>query len=142
MMNHIDDDKLLEYALELCSSDSERADIATHLAECQDCAAKYEKVRSDVGIIGSIRPSETYIGMPRHRSRQTFVYATLRAAALITVGLIAGIGISSRSTVKHICVSPSYVIVSPPESSAGGCSASDATGISNFYYEKLLRDME
>lgn len=142
MMSHINEDRLLEYALELSSSDSERADIAAHLAECQDCAERLEKIRSDVGIIGGIRPSKTYIGMPRQHSRQTFVYAILRAAALIIIGIFAGLGMSSRFTNEHVCVSPSYVIASPPEPSAGGCSASDATGISSSYYEKLLRETE
>lgn len=141
-MNHIDENKLLEYALELSPTESGRADIAEHLAECQDCAAKLERIRQDIGIIGSIQPREPDVRMPRHRSRRTFVYATLRAAALITIGIITGLGMSSWIHVEHICVSPAYVTLSPPEASAGGYSASDATGLSDSYYEKLLREVE
>lgn len=140
-MIHIDDDRILEYALEICS-DSERSEIAAHLAECSRCGAELGRIQNDLQAIGGVRPRVRLTGMSGRRSRQTIVYSILRAAALIVFGILVGYGASSWLHSVPAPVLPSYMKLSPPEDLPTRVAVSDATEIPSRYYQSILEGME
>jgi anti-sigma factor RsiW len=136
-MIHIDENRLLAYVLEVFDCDSEREEIAAHLAGCPECRARLDEVRGDVEIIGNVRPygKVSWITNPKARGRT--VYAILRAAAMIVMGAFAGFAASSLVHHQPTEVVPQYVVLSPPADCSSGCAVTDVTEVPPRYYEDL-----
>jgi hypothetical protein len=83
---HVNEDKLLQYALEASPTDAERVSIAEHLAICSECSARLEEIRKDIEIIGGVQPRRQELRIPGPRPRHNFVYPVIRAAALFIFG--------------------------------------------------------
>jgi hypothetical protein len=126
-MNHIDEDRLLNYALEAYPNDEERAVISGHLMECSECRGSLVKLRNDIKVIGSIRPRERYIRLPGPIKRSPLKYSILKAAALIIIGILIGIGLSNFIYQSKPSVAPMRIKISPPGDSVGRYAVSDAT---------------
>lgn len=139
---HINEDKLLQYALEVFSTDSERAGIAEHLAICSECSARLEELRKDIEVIGGIQPRRQELRMPSPRPRHNFVYPIIRVAALFIFGILVGFGMSNWIYRQPTYISPSYLTLSPPPDSISTYVVSDATGVSKRYYEYILEGHE
>ena len=137
-MSHIDENRLLAYVLEVLDSDSERAEIAAHLAGCAECRALSERVRGDVDLIGSVSPLGQVLRISNPRARGRMVFAMLRAAAMIVLGIFIGLGASSLLRRPPVEVVPQYVALSPPGDRSSGCAATDVTEVPMRYYEDLL----
>lgn len=153
-MTHVSEDQLLEYALEVTVTDEERASIATHIQSCPECKARLETIRADMEVLGSVRPGfRPSLGLPSPRKERAgqarlwarhpllqrgTAYAVLRATAFIVVGFVAGLGASSIAPREPLIVSSAYIEVSPPGETAASCAVSDATGVSEEYYEQVL----
>jgi anti-sigma factor RsiW len=129
-MTHIDEDRLLAYALEVLESDSEREEISTHLAGCPECRARLGNVQKDIEIIGSLRPYRRVLAVPNPKARRLTVYSLLKAAALVVFGVCIGFGASSLVRQEPTAVVPSYFVLSPPDDCLSGCAVSDATAAS------------
>jgi anti-sigma factor RsiW len=141
-MIHINEDKLLQYALEVSPTDAERAVIAEHLATCSECSARLEELRKDIEIIGGIQPRKQELRMPVPRPRHNHVYPIIRAAALFIFGIAVGFGASNWIHRQPAYISPAYLTLSPPPDSVSTQVVSDATEISKRYYEYVLEGHE
>lgn len=130
---HINDDKLIEYALEIIYDDTERAGMKEHLEACRPCRDRLKKLQDDIDVIGSIHP-QRIIASTRGRSRmRRALYSMLRAAALIIIGVAIGFGASAWLEDEPAHVSYQYIALSPPADSIGTYVVSDATDISSSY---------
>ena len=126
-MKHISEDKLLEFALETCEK-SERSAIEDHLEVCAGCRESLERVRSDIELIGSIRPDTGFIAQPIPE-RKSILPGIMRIAAVIALGFVLGYGSSSLTKTEPVCVSTFYERLSPPADSVAGYAIPDATGL-------------
>lgn len=135
---HIDDDKLLRYVLEVCSSDAERQDISEHLSACAECRRRLEGVRRDVGVIAGVRPRPAPLAMPRRESRSGVLYRSLRIAAVFALGIVVGYGASSVVREEPVYISPAYVPPPASPDSIYGFAVADATEVPARYYEYVL----
>ena len=139
---HINDDKLLQYALEISPTDKERAVIAEHLAICSECRSRLEELRRDIEIIGGIQPRRQELRMPGPRPRHNFAHPIIRAAALFILGIAVGFVASNWIQREPAYISPAYLTLSPPPDSVSTYVVSDATEISARYYEYILEGHE
>lgn len=148
-MTHITEDELLAYALEALTCDEERGRIAVHLGSCSECRLLLEKIEREIEILGGVEPivssgALTRPGIPRRAQspdlpvRQTASYAIFRAAALIAIGILVGLSVSTKIPHEPEFLSSSYVTLSPPNDSLTPYTASDGTGVPAHYYEQLL----
>ena len=62
-MNHPTDDTLLKLVLELLD-DNENAALREHLDRCADCRARYERMRANTDMLGSISPDVEAPSLP------------------------------------------------------------------------------
>jgi predicted anti-sigma-YlaC factor YlaD len=129
-MNHLNEDKLLEYLLETSTDTSERAKITEHLSACPECRRLLEDIRDDIEIIGGVRPLRPVLRIPYRRVSRNLVYQALRIAALIIFGIAIGSGGSKWISRQPATVSPAYVKLSPPPDSVSSYVVADATMIS------------
>jgi hypothetical protein len=141
-MTHKTEDQLLAYALEVTASDEERDDITAHLEACSECRERLESLEKDIELIGAVRPRRQALSMPQSSPRQTVGLAILRAAALIVVGFLVGLGTSSWADREPVFLSPTYLVLSPPTDSLPSHTVSDATDIPVEYYEQILESKE
>ena len=126
-MNHISEDKLLEYALGTIESESESAEISEHLKKCRECRNSLASIKNDIDMLAGIKPNK-HIKIPSQQSRsKTFAYSLLKIAALLIIGFIAGIGSSVLLYERPVRVMPSYTKLSPPADSLANMAISDAT---------------
>jgi hypothetical protein len=128
-MNHINEDKLLEHALDLVIDITERDVIETHLAECPDCRASLMRAKNDIGIISSVRPRLPQLSSPNHKKEARLLWPLLRAAALIAFGISVGYGASTWTHKERPCITPSYMTFESSEVAAAGYAVSDATEV-------------
>ena len=141
-MTHINVDRLLKYALDIYSDDTERANIESHLEACFMCGQELERIRSDIRLLGSVRPEVHISGVPERGQRQTVVLSIIRAAALIIFGILIGFGASNWLHSVPAPVTPSYFKPSPPEDLPIGVTVSDATEISSSYFQRILEEVD
>jgi len=127
-MKHIDDDWLLEYALETVSGTGERQEIERHIDDCSECRSRLETIRDDLNFIGSLRPRLTEPKAEILPRRKKYLYGIIRAVALIIFGFFIGLGVSGWGDEDEVYVTPCYVQLSPPADSLEGYAQSDATG--------------
>jgi hypothetical protein len=139
-MNHIDDDNLLEHVLEACTDANKSDEIERHLAECTECRDRLEQLREDIDVIGGISPQRPRLIIPKRRAGTG--YSNLRAAALLIFGIFIGFGAGNLMHHPQTYVSPSYVDLRPPELTASAPAESDATGIPQTYYDRMLTQTE
>jgi hypothetical protein len=141
---HIDDDKLLRYALEVIDDDenNEREEIEGHLEVCQLCRARLSELRNDIEIISGIRPRRPGAATRGHSWWHNAVQRSLRAAAFIILGLAIGFGASSWLKDEPTRVTMQYVTLSSPVDSVCPYAATDATEISSGYERRVLQDAQ
>jgi anti-sigma factor RsiW len=141
-MNHIGEDELLKYVLEISAGEAEGAGIEAHLKACSACRTRLESLRKDLKIISGIRPQGQTLSMRSPHRRHIALYSLLRAAALIILGIALGVSGSKLIQREPVCVSPAYLVLSPPADSIAGYAASDATQTGVRYYDRILDDRE
>ncbi len=128
-MIHISEDQLLEYALEACD-ENERLKIEEHIESCERCSEALNRIRQDIDLIGSIRPTKSPMAQPVPASqRGSFVSSLLRVAAILAIGFVIGYSTSSITRPDSIDIAPAYVQLSPPADSLAGYAPSDGTGV-------------
>ncbi len=137
-MIHPDDDKLLDYALEIHSDELSDIEITDHLAACPGCRTRLENLRRDIDIIGGIRPNRPMLTMTTPRRLSDLLYQAVRVAALILLGMAVGYSASNWIHNRSALVSPAYITLSPPPDSLGNCPVPDAMELSQAYYENIL----
>jgi hypothetical protein len=125
-MIHPSDDKLLELALELFD-DAETRSLQEHVSLCAECRARFERIRSNTDLLGSISPVSNAPPMPLWRARRPVLYPLLKAAALLVVGFLGGLAAADLVRKPEVNVVPSYLIVSSPPDSITRCPVSEAT---------------
>lgn len=128
-MNHYNEDKLLEYLLETSDDLAQRTEIAEHLAACPECRKKLDDLRGEVEIIGSVRPLRSTLQIPRRQVRPSLFYRALRTAAILAIGVAAGLVGARWANPQPSVVSPAYIALSPPPDSISGYAVPDATAI-------------
>jgi hypothetical protein len=141
-MTHPSDDKLLEFALDITASETERTEIEAHIAACSTCRARLDELRQDIDVIGGIRPRVSGLTLPIRRSGHRVVHSILRAAALVIFGIAVGFGASLSVRQEPVCVSQAYVALSAPADSINSCAVSDATEIPAHSYDDVLHGLE
>ena len=80
-MKHIDEDKLLAYALETLTSDIERTEIQSHLDSCHECRQNFELIQGDINILGGVKAPTKMLQKPITRRTHFPLRAISRAAA-------------------------------------------------------------
>ena len=126
---HIDEDKLLAWVLDTLDSEDEKREIAIHLERCVECRSRLEKLKSDIEIIGDIRPTRGIANPAQKSSRPRLVYSFIRAAVLVLFGIGVGFGISAWLDDTPAPVSGFYADLSPAPDSVSRYAPSDATGV-------------
>ncbi len=112
-MNHPSDDLLLKAELELLDEPGAR-ELAEHLAQCEPCRARMEKIQNDTRLLGEVRASGTVPPLPKPRAQTGIMYTLLKAAALLIVGFLAGFTASRYSCPPPVTVVQSYLTASTP----------------------------
>jgi hypothetical protein len=141
-MTHRTEDELLAYALEVVDSDEERDAIAAHVAECPECRQRLEHLRQDIEVIGGVRPRRQVLRTPYPRQRLAVAHGIIRAAALVVLGFLVGLGASSWAGREPVFLSRAYVELSPPDESLTAYTVSDATDVPIEYYEDIAERTE
>ena len=111
-MNHIDEDLLMKYALQLLEK-QEAAALTEHLSECSDCRVRLDGVRQEIELIGSLEPKIEFPPIPLPKARGIRIPVWLRAAALLFAGFMIGYGASLFSEDQVVIVVPHRVSASP-----------------------------
>ncbi len=115
-MKHPDDDNLLKSVLQLLD-EHEESELKNHLLQCDDCRARFERLRRETDIIGSIEPEIEKQIYPLPRATRITYVTFLKAAALLLIGFMAGYGTSYLSPPECINVVGYQLKTSaPPES--------------------------
>ena len=135
---HIDEDRLLQYALGALPDQAVTIGVEQHLACCAECRSRLNEIKGDVDVIGSIRPNITPLGIPRQYSRPALWARMLRVAAVFAFGITIGFGTSNWLREESTCISPAYVEMSPAASSVYGFAATDATEVPPCEYSRIL----
>jgi len=129
IMNHISEDKLLEYSLELIEDKQALDDIEKHIHGCSKCRERLSKIREDVDVIGGVRVESE--SMPsfitRRGNRNSFVL--FKVAAILIVGFLLGYSTSNWLSKESTSIVASQLRTSPPPDSIIGIAASDGTEI-------------
>ncbi len=128
-MNHLNEDLLLKYALELVEGKKEQGDIESHLSACSECRALLRELHSDMDVIGSVRSHRARLDLPVRKSGRNIRYSIIRAAAFIILGIAIGYGGANLEFREKVSVTPSYVTPAPAPDSLIGLAVSDATEI-------------
>ena len=139
-MKHITEDKLLEYALETCSGDAEKAEIESHLDSCLECREQQSAIHKDIDLLGGVKGRKMVVNKPIAVRTRFSVQTMLKAAALLIFGFLSGLGVSNLVQREPISIMPSYIELSPPADSLTSFVATDATQIDRDYYEQILAD--
>jgi len=139
-MNHISEDTLLEYALEIIDNDKELDEIELHLKECAECRKQFEVIHNEINIIGNVRGRGQFLSIPEVNRKHRLAYTLFKAAALIVFGFSLGYGTSNWTHRETISILPTYLKPSPPADSLIGFAASDATHIDEEYHNLILDD--
>jgi len=139
-MTHISEDKLIQFSLEVISDETEINKIVNHLNECSACNDRFEEVRKDIETIGSIQLQTKPLVIPKIGRQKKYFYPVLQAAAIFIFGIVTGYFVSNWSDREVTYISSSYLTLAPPADSFIGFTESDATEISNHYYDKIIQD--
>jgi predicted anti-sigma-YlaC factor YlaD len=133
-MNHLSEDKLLEYVLAIIEDESEIEAIENHLESCDDCRARLDNINKDIDAIAGVK--SPIVPLPQLPAKKSFRIGgvILRAAALLLFGFLTGYIVADYTRPEPVNVSPSYLILSPPPDSAIGIVLSDATAPGIDYY--------
>ena len=127
---HIDEDKLLKYALKIVEDDEERIEIERHLEACQSCRSTLKKALSDIDIISNIQLDRPVAATSTAQRKRSVLYPLFRAAALIIIGMAMGFGASSAWLIdKPTRVVPQYITLSSPADSISRYPVPDAINI-------------
>jgi len=129
-MNHIDDDTILKYALEIIEDIKEKNSIEEHLVSCPECRQKLIEIRKDMDIIRGIQSLTSELKMPVPKKRGNILLSTMRVASLIILGIAIGFSSAKLSDNEQVSVRSSYNVISPLADSLIGFAPSDATEIS------------
>ena len=115
-MKHPDDDKLLKSVLQLLD-EHEESELKNHLLQCDDCRARFERLRRETDVIGSIEPEINKQIFPLPHARNITYVTLLKVAALLLIGFMAGYGTSHLTSPECInVVGHQLKTSSPPES--------------------------
>jgi hypothetical protein len=128
-MTHIDDDRLLEYALKTRDDPDFRGRIEAHLSCCRKCRGALAKILEELDFIGSIELSGEGRPVRIIRRPASFRSGLLKAAALIIFGLIGGFSIGSLGHADKIAVVPADARYFPSAPAREGVTATDATTV-------------
>lgn len=141
-MKHIDEDLLLEYALEIPENRAGHEVVAAHLRECSECRNRFQAIIRDIEVLGSLRPHWQALRLPNPRAGRRQVRTFMKAAVLITFGMLVGFGAGRWIDNQPAEVSYAYLTLIPPTDVRARCAASDATDIPPGYYDEILRSRE
>jgi|GEM_PF-6241713 len=128
-MTHYDEDQLLAFGLGTLPDDRIAVEINDHLTGCDLCRSKLNAIHKSIGIISSIKPIMTSINNHRVGKMRGKVMPTLKAAALLLIGLIIGYAAANSTHRPGICVSGMYMSRQAPADSLAGCAIADAVAV-------------
>lgn len=128
-MTHIDESRLLQFALGTQPGAPDEDALKSHLKTCTMCRAALANIGQELALLGSMRfaaksPPPRLI----HRQRSRWV-ALSRAAALVLIGVFGGMGIAALSQSERVCVLPAYDRGAAPPVSEAGYAMSEATTV-------------
>ncbi len=129
-MTHYDEDQLLTFELGTLPEDRIAAEINAHLADCDLCRSRLEAIRKSIGVIASIRLKTTAGKNRRAGKVSRTMMLTLRAAALLLIGLIIGYAAANSAHRPRACVSGMYLNNHALADSLAGRAVADAVAVS------------
>jgi len=88
-MIHFNEDLLMKYTLELLD-DNEKSTIREHITTCVQCRKRYESIKSDIELIGSIETGVKPEIIPFPRKRLKIARQWIKAAAVLIIGFFIG----------------------------------------------------
>jgi len=112
-MKHLEEDMLLKLVLGVLEEREER-ELQAHLALCQECQVKREKMVKDTEIIGSMKLDTGSLKIPMPKPTRISFMPLLRAAALLLIGFMVGFGSSNLSHREAVNVIPQRLQVASP----------------------------
>ena len=139
-MTHINEDELLKYALEITATEAERSEIADHLDGCDYCRERLLTMQGDIEIMGSIKGHGFALLRPVRRGKRYWIQRIVRAAALLLLGFLAGLGVSDLSHREPQNIWPSYMEFLPPADSLKMMAVPDGTRIDPDYHDQIATD--
>jgi len=111
MTNHIDEDLLLKYKLELLEvNDAKR--IENHISECKTCLEKSIEVKNQPNVIGGIKlneENEFYL----LDGKKSITTEWIKRAAIILIGFFLGYLTSQLIRPNHVVVVEQNLIPQP-----------------------------
>jgi len=133
MIKHIDEDRLLEYALDIIEEQIEISEIEDHLRECRDCRERFEKIKNDMEVIGGLEIRRGSTRSTGSGGSRKLILAVLKAAALLIIGIGIGWSFSGGESRETVYITPCYVSLNPPDN-MNGIAVSDALDMGGQYY--------
>ena len=114
-MNHIDNDRLLEWQLQLLDP-LEAKEIESHLSECGDCRNRFEQLTGDIEQLSSVKLKVHTPSLPMPKPVWYHRAKMWRAAAILIIGFAGGYATSYSIHPSVIEVSPMYTqLVTTPD---------------------------
>jgi hypothetical protein len=132
-MNHIDEDRLLKYALEIIDNSDQLTEIESHLKECAACSRRLKAIQEEIAVMSGVQIRAGTLPIPEVKQKHRFAYTLFKAAAILIFGFVLGYGTSSWTQREETKVLPSCLQPSPPADSLIGYAATDATLIDREY---------
>lgn len=102
-MKHLEDDELQKSVLQLLDEHEERQ-LQEHLLQCDDCRTRFDLLRQQTEIIGSLEPEIEQPDYPLPRAKRAAYIGLLKVAALLLIGFLVGFGVSELSRPVHVNV--------------------------------------
>jgi len=88
-MIHINEDLLMKYELKLLD-DKEENIIREHITTCDQCRKRFESIKSDIELIGSIEPDVIPELIPFPKKKLKISRQWIKAAAILIIGFFIG----------------------------------------------------
>jgi hypothetical protein len=124
-MNHLTDDILLQRILELLDRDEEWR-VSGHLSQCRECQMRFEKMKVDTELLGSLKLIADPPRLPQILYRRNFSSSFWKVAAILLIGFLGGWGSARLITPPPVEVVPLYENTNPPADSLTHFVVADA----------------
>jgi hypothetical protein len=126
-MNHIDDDTLLQLALELLDESASQA-ARDHLSVCRECRLRFKWHEGHMSLMSGVSAEISHFSMIPKRLQPSLA-ALFRIAAILFIGVMAGWGAASVFSPPRVAVYAARMHTQcPADPTARGTACSDATG--------------
>ncbi|MFB0515912.1 MAG: hypothetical protein ACETWG_04830 [Candidatus Neomarinimicrobiota bacterium] len=112
-MNHLDNDLLLKYVLQLLD-DRDATHVRTHLDACPECSTRLAELEADTRLLGALEPRIEPSFPPLAASKPASVPAVLKLAAAFVCGCLLGFFVSEWRNPGSVQIVEQHLVPQSP----------------------------